>query len=149
MDTASVLIGIFFLLLFIFPLAWITLKQFNFQKKQEQKIKKFGRQNDLNFTNLEINYWSFLGLDELNKKLIFGEIDSSENIQQLSIEEIQNSQVISNSDKVSEIKEIKIKLSGLFGVKEILFYKDEAHISADAAVYMHTAKKWLGYIQKA
>ena len=149
MDTASILIGIFFLLLFLLPIGWITLKQFNFQNKYQQKIKSFGRKNDLNFNNLEINYWSFIAIDSQKKILAFGEINAPEDIESLSLSEIQNAQLVSNSNKTSEIKEIKIKLIGNFGVKEVLFFKDEEHISADAEVYLNTAKKWLSYIQKA
>ena len=81
MDTASVLIGVFFLLLFIFPLGWITYKQFNFQKKYSHKIKNFGREHQINFDELEVNHWSFLGIDQNQKILAFGSTNTPEIIQ--------------------------------------------------------------------
>ena len=149
MDTASVLIGVFFLLLFIFPLGWITYKQFSFQKKYSHKIKNFGREHQINFDELEVNHWSFLGIDQNQKILAFGSTNTPENIQSLSIPDIQHSKIILDDEHISKTKDITIKLSGNFGVKEISFYKDEADITADAAVHLYTAKKWLSYIQKA
>jgi len=149
MDTSSILIGIFFLLLFMVPLVMVSLKQFNYQKKYQQKLKKFGQDNSLNFNLLEVNYWSFLGLDENKKKLVVGNINQPENLEVIDIAQMSHAQLISPATKVADIKEIKIKLSGAFGVKHIDFYKEDEDISADAAIYLNTAKKWLGYIEKA
>lgn len=149
MDTSSILIGIFFLLLFMVPLVMVSLKQFNYQKKYQQKLKKFGQDNNLNFNLLEVNYWSFLGLDENEKKLVIGNINQPENLEVIDISQMSHAQLVSPATNVADIKEIKIKLSGAFGVKQIDFYKEDEDISADAAIYLNTAKKWLGYIEKA
>ncbi|SHI85598.1 hypothetical protein SAMN04488096_105115 [Mesonia phycicola] len=149
MDTSSILIGIFFLLLFMVPLVMVSLKQFNYQKKYQQKLKKFGQDNNLNFNLLEVNYWSFLGLDENEKKLVIGNINEPENLEVIDISQMSHAQLVSPATNVADIKEIKIKLSGAFGVKQIDFYKEDEDISADAAIYLNTAKKWLGYIEKA
>ncbi|MBW2961658.1 hypothetical protein [Mesonia aestuariivivens] len=149
MDTSSIIIGVFFLVLFMAPLIFIILKQKKFQHKYQQKLKEVAKTNSLNLTSTEINYWSFLGFDQVKKVLLLGDTYHPEHIEQLSLSEIHHSQLIAPGKKTSEIKEIKVKLSGHFGVKEIVFYKDEDNISADAAVYLNTAKKWLGTIQKA
>lgn len=149
MDIASVILGIFFLLLFTLPLGWIIYKQYNAKKKFEKIIFQFGNQHHFNFTQIEVNHWSFIGLDRQKKALAIAQKTAPDQIDLIDLNQLNLIQLIGDAEKTSTISEIKLKLSGNFEPKEIIFYKDEEDISADAAIQLNTAKTWLDFIKSA
>lgn len=70
MDTASTLIGIGLLALFIAPVAYILLIESFNNRNQQKQFSLLSKQYGLNFTQKEFFPNFSLGLDELSRKLV-------------------------------------------------------------------------------
>jgi len=151
MDTSSLIMGGFFLAVFMVPILFVVVNQSKNRKNHEKQLRQTATKNNLKLDFTEVTFWATLGLDKTSKTLVFGD-NQKENVNELvviPIEQLKNVQLVTEEHKKNDIKYIAIKLIDNSGVKEIVFYNEKADTTADALVGLHLAKKWLGYIQKA
>lgn len=151
MDTASTLIGIGLLLVFISPIAFMLLKQSGESKKHQRQLLALSSQYHLNLTHTESLSNISIGLDVMSKKLlilIFGKttteflIDlndiSSSKVQKLlyedSIEE-------KNLDNIREIY-LEIKMKEGPAQNKLVFFEEVSTSVLEKESRLNTALKW-------
>ncbi|HEY9184359.1 MAG TPA: hypothetical protein VIM94_03440 [Salegentibacter sp.] len=146
MDTASSLIGLGLLLVFIGPIFILILQQKKQEKNMLKKIKTISKDNNLNLETTELLENLLLGLDSKAHKLLIVKPGESPDYNILNLKEIKESRLSTKNHKASEGGLNYISLN-LFGTKnrkinEIVFYDDEDKNSSDAETSLVLAKKW-------
>jgi len=148
MDTSSLVLGTFFLTIFMVPLLFVVFNQSKDRKKHLKQLNKTASKNNLNLDETEVTFWATLGFDKTSKTLVFGDNQRKCDLDVIAVKELKDVQLTTLEHTKNKIKYVAIKLIWNSRVKEIVFYNEKADTTADALVGLHLAKKWLGYIQK-
>lgn len=146
MDTASSLIGLGLLLVFIGPILILILQQKKQEKNTLKKIKTISKENNLNLETTEFSENLLLGLDSKAHKLLIINPGKNPEYNILNLKEIKESRLFTKNHKTSEggINYISLNLFGTKNRKidEIVFYDDEDKNASDAETSLVLAKKW-------
>ncbi|WP_037318495.1 hypothetical protein [Salegentibacter sp. Hel_I_6] len=147
MDTASTLIGLGLLALFVLPILFLIWQQNSKEKIRLKSLKAISSNNNLLTDMVEVSATLFLGLDSKSKKLLVVEPTNNMQHQVLDLSEIKNTKV--NTLKLNEnsnsIKRISLDLSGKSEHKkltEIIFYDEDDNENNDASERLIVANKW-------
>ncbi len=147
MDTASTLIGLGLLALFMLPILFLIWQQNTKEKTRLKSLKEISSKNNLNTDTVEVSATLFLGLDSKLKKLLV--IEPTNNMQHrvLDLSEIKNTKVstLQFAENNNYTKRISLDLSGNFQGKkltEIIFYDEDDNENNDASERLIVANKW-------
>lgn len=146
MDTASSLIGLGLLFVFIGPILILILQQNKQEKNTLKKLKTISTDNNLNPETTEFSENLILGLDSKARKLLIVNPGKDPEYNILNLKEIKESRLFTQNHKNPEGRLNYISLN-LLGVKsrkleEIVFYDEEDKNSSDAETSLVLAKKW-------
>ncbi|WP_157893269.1 hypothetical protein [Salegentibacter sediminis] len=146
MDTASSLIGLGLLLVFIGPILILILQQKKQEKNTLKKIETISKDNNLNPEVTELLDNLLLGLDSKARKLLIVNPGKNPEYNILNLKEVKESRLSTQNHKISEGRFNYISLN-LFGTKnrkidEIVFYDEKDKNSSDAETSLVLAKKW-------
>lgn len=151
MDTASSLIGLGLLLVFIGPILILIFQQNKQEKTILKKLKTISSDNNLNPDTTELLENLILSLDSKARKLLIVKSGKEPDYKILNLLEVKESRLRTQNLKNSEGRLNYISLN-LFGVKnnkidEIVFYDEEDKNSTDAEASLVLAKKWENLIK--
>ncbi|MDR9457562.1 MAG: hypothetical protein RI572_09140 [Salegentibacter sp.] len=151
MDTASSLIGLGLLLVFIGPILILIVQQNKQEKKTLNKLKTISRDNNLNPDTTELLENLILGLDLKARKLLIVNPGKNPEYNILNLKELKEIGLSTQKDKNPEGRLNYISLN-LFGVKnkkldEIVFYNEDDENSLNAEACLVLAKKWENLIR--
>ena len=159
MDTASTLIGIGLLLLFIAPVGYLILKDGSQSRKNKKQFLMLSKQNNLVLSQTEIFPDFSLGLDEISKKLfvfVTGKTPKSFFIDLNNIQsaEVQKKYSETNSEKnsVDDICEITLDLKLKNPPTEenrIIFFGGDFNSVLQKEARLNSALKWYSLIKKS
>ena len=147
MDTASTLIGLGLLAVFVLPILFLIWQQNTKEKNRLKNLKELSIKNNLNTDTIEISATLLLGLDSKAKKLLVIEPTNHMQHQVLDLSYIKNAKVSSHPfpDKPELIKRISLDLSENRNNKkftEIIFYDEDDNSSNNASERLVIAQKW-------
>ncbi len=151
MDTASSLIGLGLLLVFIGPILVLIIQQNKQEKNTLKKLKTISRDNNLSPDITELLDNLLLGLDSKAHKLLIVNPGKNPEYNILNLSEVKESRLLTQNHKNSEGRLNYISLN-LFGAKsgkidEIVFYDEEDKNSIDAEASLVLARKWKNLIR--
>lgn len=147
MDTASTLIGLGLLAVFVLPILFLIWQQNNKEKNRLKNLKKLSIQNNLTTDIVELSATLLLGLDSKAKKLLVIEPTNNMKHQVLDLSYIKNTTVSSHPfpDNAQLIKRISLDLSENRNNKkltEIIFYDEDDNANNNASERLIVAQKW-------
>ncbi|PRX48165.1 hypothetical protein [Salegentibacter salegens] len=147
MDTASTLIGLGLLAVFVLPILFLIWQQNTKEKSRLRNLKELSIKNNLTTDTVEISATLLLGLDSKAKKLLVIEPTNNMQHQVLDLSFIKNTKVSSQPfpDKPELIKRISLDLSENRNNKkltEIIFYDEDDNASNNASERLIVAQKW-------
>lgn len=147
MDTASTLMGLGLLAVFVLPILYLIWQQNNKEKNRLKKLKKISADNNLTTDTTEVSATLLLGLDSNAKKLLVVEPINNMQHQVFDLQFIKDSKVSSqafpNNSKI--IKRVSLDLLGNGNDKkltEIVFYDEDDNENNDASERLVAAKRW-------
>ncbi len=147
MDTASTLIGLGLLAVFVLPILFLIWQQNTKEKNRLKNLKELSLKNNLNTDTVEISATLLLGLDSKARKLLVIEPTNNMQHQVLDLSYIKNAKVSSQPfpDKPELIKKISLDLSENKNNKkltEIIFYDEDDNANNNASERLIAAQKW-------
>lgn len=147
MDTASMLIGLGLLAVFVLPILFLIWKQNTKEKNRLKSLKDLSIQHNLTTDTVENSATLLLGLDSNARKLLVIEPTNNMQHQVLNLNYIKNSKVSSHPfpDNPKLIKRISLDLSENKNDKkitEIIFYDEDDKSSNSASERLVIAQKW-------
>lgn len=121
MDTASTLIGLGLLAVFVLPILFLIWQQNTKEKSRLRNLKELSIKNNLTTDTVEISATLLLGLDSKAKKLLVIEPTNNMQHQVLDLSFIKNTKVSSQPfpDKPELIKRISLDLSETGTIKNL------------------------------
>jgi hypothetical protein len=147
MDTASTLIGLGLLAVFVLPILYLIWQQNNNEKNSLKNLKKISTQNNLITDTVEVSGILLLGLDSKANKLLV--IEPTNNMQHrvLNLSKIKASKVSSQPfpDNQKIIKRVSLDLSDNSKqqkLTEIIFYDENDNENNNASERLIVANKW-------
>lgn len=155
MDTASTLMGLGLLILFIAPVGYLVYTQSFQEKKRAQKMAFLALQKGYKLDETENINGLSLGLDKTNKKFILLKSGNEAKLQVMDLEKISKIDLLKtdedglSSTVVDEIREISLQMKGGDGsVKKLIFYAEEEDPVTQKAERLDNATKWQKILQK-
>ncbi|HSI71052.1 MAG TPA: hypothetical protein VK941_12525 [Gillisia sp.] len=149
MDTASAVIGIILMILFVGPVAYVIWQQAAKDRKKLQQLKIVEQQNGLHLDQVELTPSLLLGLDSANKKLVVVNSLKGNEQQVIDLANVYKSQLkkSANPDNTggkSAITHVSLELlNGRPGnTTQIIFYDEEEDTGHDMATQLSLANKW-------
>lgn len=152
MNTASTLIGLSLLLLFVGPVLLLIFQQ---HKKQNELVKKFQfivHGNQLEPEIIEISGSLSLGLDLKNRKLPIVEPQNNGQFLVIDLSKLKEIHIrtVENKHNRGRINHVSLELLGENSkIGEIIFYDEDDNENIDADARLVMAKKWNDLIKKA
>ena len=157
MDTASTLIGVGLLVLFIAPVAYVLIIEASNNRTQKRQFLQFSKQHNLQFTQTEFFPNFSLGLDEISKKLfvlITGKTPKTffidlNNIRSATIRNRYTDED-SAQKSIDDISEISLDLESYNSNSEknrIIFYGGNFNSVLQKEARQNSAQKWHFLIQ--
>ncbi|GHA45529.1 hypothetical protein GCM10007103_28230 [Salinimicrobium marinum] len=157
MDTASTLIGMGFLLLFIAPVAYVLIKEASKNKSQKKQFVQLSKQHNLEFTQTEFFSNLSLGLDEMTKKLFVLTTGKSPRTLYIDLNTINSAEIKnkysndgSAQKSIDDISEISLDLKSnekASAENKIIFYGEDFHSVLQKEARLNSAQKWYSLIQ--
>lgn len=147
MDTASTLIGLGLLAIFVLPILFLIWQQNTKEKNRLKSLKEISLKNNLLTDMVEISSTLFLGLDSKSKKLLVVEPTKNMQHQVLDLSEIKNTKVstLQLTGNGNRIRRVSLDLSGKSQHQkftEIIFYNEDDNENTDANSRLLIANKW-------
>ncbi|MBZ9730432.1 hypothetical protein LB467_12120 [Salegentibacter sp. JZCK2] len=147
MDTASTLIGLGLLALFVLPILLLIWQQNTNEKNRLKTLKEIGSKNNLDTDTVEVSATLFLGLDSKSKKLLVIEPNNNMQHRVLDLLEIKNTKVstLQLAENRNYIRRISLDLSGNSQDKklsEIIFYDEDDNENNNASERLIAANRW-------
>lgn len=147
MDTASTLIGLGLLAVFVLPVIFLIWQQNTKEKKRLKSLKEISSKNNLNTDTVEVSATLYLGLDSKSKKLLVVEPTNNMQHQVLDLLKIKTTKVstLQIDENSKYIKRISLDLSGNIKdrkLTEIIFYDEDDNENNDASERLIVANKW-------
>lgn len=157
MDNISLMLGIFLLVLFIFPIVYVLVKQHSKDSKNKNLLNKVAESNNLKLDHIENIGHTSLGLDSYAHKLVvleFGDMEKARVIDLKAMDQIRVAKKIERAMQGDVRKERIIHLGLEFSNKnaaqatEVTFYDEDDYDSTDADIRLHEANKWDALLHK-
>jgi len=157
MDKISLIIGIALFAAFIFPIAYILIKQKSKETKNRSFLTNIASKNNLKLDKMETFGHVSLGLDSSQKKLVileYGDTQNSKIIDLTKVDQIKIAKKLETSFsgdiKKEKIVHLALEFAGKKQAKlaEITFYDEDDYDSTDAEIRLNEAGKWDDILQK-
>jgi len=157
MDKISLIIGIALFAAFIFPIAYILIKQKSEQNKNSKLITVIVSKHNLKLHKTETFGHISLGLDSSQKKLIILEYRDTQNPKIIDLTKVDNIKIakkletsFSGDIKKEKIVHLALEFAGKKQSKlaEITFYDEDDYDSTDPEIRLNEAGKWDDILQK-
>jgi len=157
MDKISLIIGIALFAAFIFPIAYILIKQKSEQNKNRKLITVIASKHHLKLDKTETFGHISLGLDSSQKKLVILEYRDTQNLKIIDLTKVDNIKIakkletnFSGDIKKEKIVHLALEFAGKKQGKlaEITFYDEDDYDSTDAEIRLNEAGKWDDILQK-
>lgn len=153
MDKTSLMIGTLLLIVFMFPILYIVLKQKSKEAKFRKELNRLAAENGIKLDKFETIGHLSLGLDSSSKKLVIidpktevdHEIIDLKNVSQVhlakkTLREASKERIIHLGLEIADLNSRKIT--------EIIFYDEDDYESTDAEIRLNEARKWDDILQK-
>jgi len=147
MDTASTLMGLGLLAIFVMPVFYLIWQQNNKERNRLKSLKTLSAKNNINTDTFEISATLLLGLDSKSKKLLV--VEPANNMQHmvLDLSDIKHSKVTTSASTVDKngLKRISLDLSGKSQNRnhtEIIFFDEDDNENNNASERLLIANKW-------
>lgn len=155
MDTASTLMGLGLLILFIAPVGYLVYSQSFQEKKRAKKMAFLAHQQGYNLDEIENISGLSLGLDKTAKKFFLLRTGSEAKLQIIELKEVLKIDLSkTDEDGVStsimdEIREISLQVKNSDGtLKKLVFYAEEEDPVTQKQERLNNAIKWQKHLQK-
>ena len=152
MDTYSMFIGLGIAILFFLPIIYIIVSGSTSKRKTLQKMKTYGSEQQLRFSNMEIIGNVALGLDLEKKQLLFNNniSDREGDFRLVDLTQLQNCEISVRSTKPNEIECIQLDVDNPKERHTLLLYNEgeEDTPFIDAKICLHRAQEWQKMVNK-
>ena len=154
MDTASTLMGLGLLFVFMAPIGYILVDQSVQEKKRKKAILATAAKLQLNLTEHDFLPDLSLGLDEQAQKLLVVYFGKKKKPEVIDLAEINRCELGKRyqDDKISsaidDVREVHLRLDKKGTSEKILFYSEDAHPVTEKEMRMQMAHKWENLIQE-
>ncbi len=148
MDTASTLMGLGLLFVFMAPIGYILVDQSVQEKKRKKAILETAAKLQLNLTEHDFLPDLSLGLDDQAQKLLlvhFGKkkkaqvIDLKETVRCLLGKKYQDDKI---SSAIDDVREVHLRLDQKTSSEVVMFYSEDLHPVTEKEMRMQMAQKW-------
>lgn len=155
MDTASTLMGLGLLILFVAPVGYLVYSQSYQEKKRVKKLSFLAHQKGFALDEIENINGLSLGLDKTAKKFILLKSGSEAKLQVMDLEKISKIE-ISKTDEdghptiiLDEVREISLQMKKSDGsTKKLIFYAEEEDPITQKSERLENALKWQKVLRK-
>lgn len=156
MDTASTLMGLGLLILFVAPVGYLVYTQSFQEKKRAKKMALLVHQQGYSLDEIENINGLSLGLDKTVRKFFLLRTGSDAKLQVIELEEVSKIELLKiDEDGVStsimdEVREISLQVKNNDGTvkKKIIFYAEEEDPVTQKTERLDNAIKWQKILQK-
>lgn len=155
MDTASTIMGLGLLILFIAPVGYLVYNQSIKDKKRAKKMMFLALQKGFNLDEIENINGLSLGLDKTNKKFVLLRSGSEAKLQVIDLEKIIKIDLLKTDEDghptmmMDEVREISLQVKTSDGtVKKVIFYAEEEDPVTQKVERLDNALKWQKHLQK-
>lgn len=147
MDTASSLIGLGLLLVFVGPIILLIVQQNLKENKRNSAFQKISNQVKIQPEIIDFSASLLLGLDQKTKKLLVVEPENNMQFQLINLQDVRTSEVSTREipGKQAKFNHISLDLFGKNGngkISEIIFYDEDDNLNNDAETQLVLAQKW-------
>lgn len=149
MDTATTLMGIGLLLVFLTPIGYLLIEQSLTEKKREKALLRVAEENNLTITQTDYLPDLALGLDMDSRKLLMIPLKMKKAINVIDLKEIRQCELVKKykNDKVSsnldDVQEIYLKIDHKeIPVEPVVFYSEGIHPVTEKEMRRFMAIKW-------
>ncbi|WP_372919948.1 hypothetical protein [Salegentibacter sp.] len=152
MDTASTLIGLSLLVIFLGPIFYLILIENRKNIVGRQALLRIADANALQPKEIEVNTSVYLGLDARKKKLIYINYTNKNEFKVIDLNIVSNVNLETKDfpEKPGKINFISLKFTGKSkseGNSELVFYDEYGENGDDAEVQYNLARKWQKFIE--
>ena len=157
MDTISLMLGIFMLILFIFPIVYVLVKQHSKDSKSKNLLNQIAAKNQLQLDHVENIGHTSLGLDSKSHKLVVVEFGNQENARLIDLNSMDQIRVAKKIEKAMQgnvrkerIVHLGLEFSDSLNSQstEVTFYDEDDYDSTDADIRLHEANRWDALLHK-
>ncbi|WP_029036303.1 hypothetical protein [Salinimicrobium xinjiangense] len=156
MDTASTLMGLGLLILFVAPVGYLVYTQSLQEKKRAKKMAFLAHQQGYSLDETKNINGLSLGLDKTAKKFFLLRTGSGAKLQVIDLEEVSKIDLTkTDEDGIStslmdEVREIALQMRNADGTvkKKIVFYAEEEDPVTQKTERLDNAIKWQKILQK-
>ena len=147
MDTASTLIGLSLLVIFLGPIFYLIINENRKNNTGRQAILKIAGANAIQPKEIELNTSVYLGLDAQKKKLIYINANNKNDFKVIDLNTVSNVKLETKDfpEKPGKINFISLKFvdgTKSEGNPDLVFYDEYGENAEDAEVQYNLAKKW-------
>lgn len=152
MDTASTLIGLSLLVIFLGPIFYLILIENRKNIVGRQALLRIAEANALQPKEIEVNTSVYLGLDARKKKLIYINYTNKNEFKVIDLKTVSNVNLETKDfpEQPGKINFISLKIIGKLkseGNSELVFYDEYGENGDDAEVQYNLARKWQKFIE--
>lgn len=155
MDTASTIMGLGLLILFMAPVGYLVYNQSIKDKKRAKKMMFLALQKGFNLDEIENINGLSLGLDKANKKFVLLRSGGEAKLQVIDLEKIIKIDLHKTDEDghptmmMDEVREISLQVkTGDGTVKKVIFYAEEEDPVTQKVERLDNALKWQKHLQK-
>jgi len=155
MDTASTLMGLGLLILFMAPVGYLVYTQSFQEKKRMKKMAFLALQKGYHLDETENINGLSLGLDRTAKKFIILKSGSEAKLQVMGLEKVSKIELLKTDEDghftsiMDEVREVSLQVKNSDGsVKKVVFYAEEEDPVTQKIERLDNAIKWQKNLQK-
>lgn len=155
MDTASALMGIGLLILFVAPVGYMVYNQSFQEKKRAKKLAFLVQQQGFRLDEIENLNGLSLGLDKTARKFFLMKSGSDAKLKTIDLEQVTKIELLKTNEDgapisiLDEVREISLHMKNTDGsVKKLIFYAEEEDPVTQKSVRLDNAIKWQRNLQK-
>lgn len=156
MDTASTLMGLGLLILFIAPVGYLLYSQSFQEKKRAKKLEFLALQKGYKLDETENINGLSLGLDKSAKKFILLKSGTEAKLQVMDLDQVLNFEVYQTDEDgqtttiLDEVREISLQVKNKDNsVKKLIFYAEEEDPVTQKPQRLENAGKWQKILQQS
>ncbi|MCX2839494.1 hypothetical protein OQ279_15205 [Salinimicrobium sp. MT39] len=155
MDTASTLMGLGLLILFIAPVGYLVYNQSHKEKKRAKKMAFLASKKGYNLDETENTHGLSIGLDKTAGKFLLLRSAEKADLQEIDLKDLMKIEIIKidedekNTQALDEIREISLLLKSKSNEdKRLIFYAEEEDPVTEKNNRLDRAIKWQKALQK-
>lgn len=154
MDKFSIMIGTVLLIVFMFPIIYVLVKQKSKEAKLKNEVKTLASQHGLNIDRFETFGHLSLGLDSNNKKLVVLDPKTEIDHEIIDLKKVNKinlaKRILKDENRKEHIIHLGLEILERDSARltEIVFYDEDDYESTDAEIRLHEAQKWDDILQK-